>query len=522
MLRPTSHQKQERQTCADLSDLIRDSSEHRQIADLEREGIAHLAQGNLAAARQNLVQAMAAADRVHSYHSHRRIQNWLARVFLKAGHIHEALGAFAAAGASKEAVETAKASRKRLPAITEGTAPPFDLLLEIASVGDVASCGAALAALAQLWDVLPNDNLPALADYLSGLDSFRSSFFADRSILSDATDLVFNLAPRLREGQAQNVGNAVIATIQRRDVFWTAHKSACLALARLAKTHPEVLGDLDLPTTRLAEMASQDILNDTKMAMTALINLALAGSEEARNEAQSLLGDADTLTRVTWRHVLNDVTEEELASTIRDLLPRTINRVHTVEGGFSFGISALSPMFLRDWTLPESVKEEVANTLTQAVTDPDVPLPDRQSAAVILGLKAEQFREEERHQAVNALLDVLTRPFEAHDIVRSIDDPLSMVRMNIGQVQDVIAAAAGALLRFFELIDDLQQRQRVIEEVGKLRASQVESIGRSIAAGLRHLATRDEDEERWLRTRLLLLLDSHHPAVRQDAARSLL
>ena len=195
---------------ADLSDLLRDSSEHRQIADLERQGIAHLAQDNLAAANQNLVQAMAAANRVHSYESHRRIQHWVARVLLKSNHIHEALATFAAAGTSKEAVEAAKAARMSVPASTEGTAPPFDKLLAIASVGDVASRGAALAALAQLWDVLPDDNLPALADYLSGLDSFRSSIFANRSVLSDAADLVFNLAPRLDEGQAQNVGTAVI------------------------------------------------------------------------------------------------------------------------------------------------------------------------------------------------------------------------------------------------------------------------------------------------------------------------
>jgi len=266
---------------------------------------------------------------------------------------------------------------------------------------------------------------------------------------------------------------------------------------------------------------SQGLLSDPKKAMTALINLALSGSEEARTQVQSLLENTDTLTRVSWRHVLDDVTEEELASAIRDLLPRSISRVQSVEGGSSLGISLISPLFLRDWSLPESVKEEVASTLTNAVTDPDVALPDRQSAAIVLGLKAEQFREEQRHQAVNALLDVLTRPFEAHDTVRSIDDPLSMLRMNIGQEQDVIAAAAGALLRFFELIDDQQQRQRVIDEVGKLRASQVEPIGRSIAAGLSHLATMEEHEERWLRTRLLLLLDSHHPSVRQEAARSL-
>jgi len=345
--------------------------------------------------------------------------------------------------------------------------------------------------------------------------------WADRNVLSNAADLVYALAPRLDEEQSRHVGMALVETIRRNNLDRSSYRSACLALARLAKTHPDTLEELDVPTARLAEMAGRDVLNDLYKAGSALINLALAGHEEARREAQNLLEHADTLTRVSWRHALHDIQEEELASAIRQLLPQSVGRVQTHAGMTSVGFGAFSPMFLRDWTLPESVKSEVAQVLSEAVIDPTALLPDRQAAAFVLGLKAEQFGEDDRLRAIEALMGALMQPFEADDSVRSIDNPLSMLRMNIGQPEDVIAAAIESLLAFSGQIEDSGQRRRLLEEVGKRNASQVEPIGRSVAAGLRHFAPRDTDEEQWFQTRLLLLLYSHHPSVRQSAAQSL-
>lgn len=115
---------------------------------------------------------------------------------------------------------------------------------------------------------------------------------------------------------------------------------------------------------------------------------------------------------------------------------------------------------------------------------------------------------------------VLTTPFEAHDAVKSIDNPLSMLRTNVGQEVNVVAATAEALLHFSGLVDEARRRA-ALEEVSKLRAGQVEPIGVGLADGLRHFAPRSDEEDRWLRTRLLLLLDSHRPSVRQATARSL-
>ena len=311
-----------------------------------------------------------------------------------------------------------------------------------------------------------------------------------------------------------------MAAIRRDDAFWTSHKAACLAFARFAKTHPDIIGELNVPTARLAQMAGRDVDNDTYKAMVALMNLALAGHEEASREAMRLLESANTLTRVSWRQVLGIVTQEELESAVREYLPYSVHRVRTIEGGTVSGIG-ISPTFLRDWTLPEAVKADVARTFSDAVTDATVVLPDRQAAALMLGLKAKQFGEEDSRRVVDALMTVLTRPFEAHEAVRSIDNPLSMLRMNMGREEDVIAAAAESLLAFSGRIKDDEQRRRFLIEVSKLRARQVETINRAIACGLQDFAPYDPEEKRWLRTKLLLLLDSHQPSVRQNAAHSL-
>jgi hypothetical protein len=150
-----------------------------------------------------------------------------------------------------------------------------------------------------------------------------------------------------------------------------------------------------------------------------------------------------------------------------------------------------------------------------------VMLPHRQAAALALGRKASEFGAEERNKIIQVLNEVLTRPFEAHFMVRSTDNPLSMVRMNVGQDDDVIAAVAWALLTFSPWIEDKDDRRRLQREIERLRASQVEELGIGVADGLRSFEPKDSEEKRWLTTRLLLLLNSQHPKVRQGAAQSL-
>jgi tetratricopeptide (TPR) repeat protein len=513
-------------TVAHLSDLARDSQEHRRITDLERQGIAHLAEGdpargNLAAARDLLARAEAAAMAVHSLRSIRRVRIWYADVLREAELPHEALVAYVVAGEREKAIEVAAAVRDEWPAEGNNSASLFDELLEVASKGPIVSRGPAFVALKELWDLLPDETLSGCAKYLSKLDEFNSSVWADREVLSYAADLAYTLAPRLDDAQSRNVATAVVAAIRRDDVYFTAHKNACRALARFVNTHPAIIDELDVPTERLADMASRDVDNDRLCDMTALVNLALAGQEEAETEALRLLEDAHPFTRVRWRQVLGIATEGELAETIREWLPRSVSRAQPTEVSTSISIGWVNPMFLSNWRLPESVKSEVALALSEAVTDSTVLLHHRQAAAVVLGLKAEQFEEQDVTRVVDALIEVLTPPFEAEDVVRSIDNPVSMLRMYLGEADAVIAAAAESLLAFSGRFDDTTKRARVLQKVGKLRVGHVEPIGLGVADGLRYFSPRSSDEEWWLRIRLLRLLESHHSTVRQSAARSL-
>src|SRR5215210_5288313 len=56
-------------------------------------------------------------------------------------------------------------------------------------------------------------------------------------------------------------------------------------------------------------------------------------------------------------------------------------------------------------------------------------------------------------------------------------------------------------------------------EIEKLRASQVEAFGVSVGRGLRQFRARGPEEQRWLQTRLLLLMNAPHSSVRDNAAR---
>ena len=106
-------------------------------------------------------------------------------------------------------------------------------------------------------------------------------------------------------------------------------------------------------------------------------------------------------------------------------------------------------------------------------------------------------------------------------MLQSTDNPLSMLQMNGGQPDDVISAVAWALLTFSQWIEDEKDRRLLRREIEKVRARHVEELGIGVAEGLRSFDPRGDEEERWLLNRLLLLLNSQHPRVRQGAARSL-
>ena len=67
------------------------------------------------------------------------------------------------------------------------------------------------------------------------------------------------------------------------------------ALANLAGAHPGVLGTLEVPVDRLAELARGDMLNDTVLALAALANFGLNGHDGSRWKALELLDDVTGL-----------------------------------------------------------------------------------------------------------------------------------------------------------------------------------------------------------------------------------
>lgn len=511
----------ENDTTARLRDLARASHEQRRCTDLQQQGISYLAEDKLAAARNSFIQSEAAAHALHSPVRARSVRGWLADVLLEAGFAKEALLQYAEVGDRKKVEEVATSLREEMPPQDAGSLPSIEWLLELATNGPLHSRGAALTALGRLWDVLPEGMLPELADHLESLSEMPNLVWADRSVLTDAADLARVLTPRFTEEQAERVGAAVVSTIEKDDVFWTARKSACLALANLARSHPPIVEKLSMPTDRLAVLVGTDLFNDTVSALMALANLGLSGHVESKEKVLELLSGADPYTRASWRQIFGEATDDELVSATQLLLPRSVSRVEKNDGYSTLSMGAVTPMFLRDWYLPESVRSDVARTLFEAVVDPAVALTHRQAAALILGLKAEQFDEGDREKCIDALKNVLTRPFEADPMNVSITNPLSMLRTNIGESEDVISAAAEALIAFSPWIDDEDERRWLRRQMERLRASQVEGLGVGVADGLQRFAPKGVEEERWLHARLLLLLNSQYARVRQGAARSL-
>jgi hypothetical protein len=507
-------------TTARLRDLARASDEQRRCTDLQRQGIEYFAEDKLAAARISLVRAEAAANALHSPTMLRSVRGWFADVLLKAGFAREALLQYAEVGDRKKVEQVAESLRERVPPGDQDSQPPVDRLLELAKSGPMHSRGPAFVGLKTLWDMIPDEYLPEIADQLAVLSDMPNLAWADRNVLPEAADLARFLAPRFSEEQAENVGTAIVATINKDDMLWTSHKAACEALANLIRSRPALLDKLEVPVDRLAELAKGDILNDTVRALMALANLALSGHAESRQKVLELVEGADPYTRVSWRQILGETTEEELATAIRQLLPQSVSRVQSEGSVQSLGMGMFNAMFLATWDLPPAVRSDVAKTLSEAVADPTAALTHRQAAALALGRKASQFGAEERQEIIRVLKDMLTRPFETHPMLQSTDNPLSMFQMNVGQPEDVISAVARALLHFSSWLEGKEDRRVLRREIEGLRASQVEEFGIGVAAGLRSFEPSNE-EERWLINRLLLLLNSQHPDVRQGAAHSL-
>lgn len=509
------------ETIVRLRDLARTSGEHKRCTDLQRKGIEDFAEEKLAAARNSLARAEASANALHSPTRPRSVRRWFADVLLEASFAKEALILYAEVGDRKKVERVARSLRKQVPLDDEESNPPVDRLLELAKSGPVHSRGPAFASLTELWDVIPDEYLPKIVDQLTGLPDMLSNAWAERNVLSYAADLARLLAPRFSEEQAEKVAEAVVSTINKDDVAWTSHKEACRALANLAGSHPEVLDKLELPVDRLAELARRDLLNDMRLALMALANLGLNGHAESRRKVLELLEEAHLYTRASWRYILEETTEEELTSATRQLLPQSIDRVEKKDAGQQIGRGLFDPRFLENWDLPSAIKSEVADALSEAVADPTAALADRRAAALVLGRKATEFVAEDRQKIVAVLQEVLTKPFEAHPMLRSTDNPLSMLRINVGEADDVTSMVAWALLAFSPWVEGEEERRRLRREIERLRASQVQELGAGIAGGLRNFEPSGDEEERWLNTRLLLLLNSQHPRVRQGASRSL-
>ncbi len=229
------------ETTTRLRDLAGSSDEHRRGTDLQRQGIEYLAEDKLAAARNSLVQAEAAANALHSPIRARSIRGWLGDVLLEAGFAKEALLQYVEVGDHKKIERVAGGLREEVPPGREDSLPPADRLLELAKVGPLHSRGPAFVGLKTLWDVVPDKLLPEIAAQLAGLSEMPNIEWADRNVLPDAADLARVLAPRFDEEQAEQVGAALVATINKDDVLWTSHRSACLALTNLVGRHADLL-----------------------------------------------------------------------------------------------------------------------------------------------------------------------------------------------------------------------------------------------------------------------------------------
>lgn len=504
---------------ARLRDRLKDSPEYRRIADKEENGITALAASRLAEARSTLLQAITAAQRVYDVERERGLRSWYADVLLAAGDVAGALRQYVLIGDAKKGAEVAESLAASVPG---EPAPAFDALVadavNAALRGSLYTRRAALVALTAMADLLPEGMLGALADGLSYMHEWPAGFWADRNVLSEAAELAQKVAPVLDDAQALSVGRGVVRALLRTDCFHATYKPLCSALSSLSAYHPGIVEDLGVPYDRLVELVDGDLINDTRNSMATLVNLARIGDLKAKEKALGLARNGGTPWHVRWRNYLGDASQEELSTTIREVLARGIDKVRQTEGGFQFNIGGLSPMFFKDWDLPKEVKAEVASTLSEAASDSTASISDRSEAATMLGTKASQLDTEGQRRAIESLLPLLAHEVEVHPIARSIDNPLSAMIMNVGQPDDIKAAAAYSLLRLSDWMGE-EQRRRLMQEIEKLRASQIRAFGVSVGGGLRHFRPRNAGEQLWLQTRLLLLMNAPHSSVRDNAAR---
>lgn len=503
---------------ARLQDRLKTSPEYRRIEEIEQEGVTALAAGRLAEARGNLLRAMTAAHAVHDPGRERGLRHWYADVLLAAGDAPSAIQQYVIAGDKTKSVEVAG----HLTRLVAGDPTSFDRLVadtvDVVFEDSLPARRAALAALRAAADVLPTTVVESLARRLRSIDHLPAGFWADRNLLSDAAQLAQSVAPLLTDAQALEVGLGLVRAVCRTDCFHSTYGHLCSALSDLAIIHPDVVEQLEVPVERLVELIGGDLINDTRNAMAALVNLARLGHADARERALELARDGSTPWHFRWRHWLDDVSEAELSETIRVVVSQSIDRVQQTDTGFQYGIGGLSPMFFRDWELTKELRVEVVSTLSEAANDPTVLIRDRQEAATLLGYKVDELGEEGRQHAIRTLLPLLIEGVEVHPVARSIDNPLSAMIMNVGQPDDIKAAAAYSLLRLSDSMND-GQRRLLMREIERLRASQVEALGVSVSGGLRRFAPKSAEEQRWLQTRLLSLMNAPRSTVRDNAAR---
>jgi hypothetical protein len=419
-----------------LQDLVRGSPEHRRVTERKQQGITALAENKLAEARSSLLQGMTGAYAVHSVASERIIRHWYADVLYTARDLSGALQQYILAGDRKKSSEVAALLRNT----PVGDRVAFERLIAdtatVASEDNLLAAGAALAALTAAADMLPEDVVSALTENLSSMDRLPAGFFSDRNLLSEAGKLAIQIMPVLDDEQALRVGHGIIRAILRTDCFWSTYQHLCSALSSLAVNHPRVVDELEMPIERLVELVRDDVINDPQNAMAALTNLARVGHAEARERALELARGGTSPWHMRWRQWLGDISEAELSATIRTVLPQSIDKIQQIEDGFQYGISGFSPTFFQDWDLPEGVRAEVVDTLSEAVVDPLALIRDRQEAATMLGYKADQLGDEERQRAIEALMPLLIEEVDVHPVAQSIDNPLSAVIMNVGQPDD--------------------------------------------------------------------------------------
>lgn len=503
---------------ARLQDRLKTSPEYRRIEEIEQEGVTALAAGRLAKARGSLLRTMTAAHAVHDPGRELSIRHWYADVLLAADDKTGAIQQYVIAGDKKKSVEVAE-HLKLLVAVDPSA---FDQLVadmvNVAFEDSLPARRAALAALRSAADVLPTTVVESLAERLRFIDDLPAGCWADRNLLSDAAQLAQSVAPLLTGAQALEIGQGLIRAIRRPDCFHATYGHVCSALSALAINHSGIVDQLEVPIARLVELVGGDLINDTRNAMAALVNLARLGHGAAREKALELARDGSSPWHFRWRNWLDDVSEAELSAAIRAVVSQSIDRVQQTSTGFQYGVGGLSPMFFRDWYLSEELRAEVVGTLSEAATDPTVLIRDRQEAATMLGYNVDELGEEGRQKAIQTLLPLLTEEVEVHPAARSIDNPLSAMNMNVGKPEDIKAAAAYSLLR---LSGSMKREQRLLlmREIERLRASRVEALGVSVSGGLRRFTPKSAEEQRWLQTRLLLLMNAPHPTVRDNAAK---